>query len=73
MATIELTADITGNIWKIVKAVGDAVQEDEAVLIMESMKMEIPVGSTEAGVIQEICVQEGQIVENGAVLVRVKV
>ncbi|MBU6257468.1 MAG: acetyl-CoA carboxylase biotin carboxyl carrier protein subunit [Burkholderiales bacterium] len=73
MATIELKADITGNVWKILKAVGDAVQEDEAVLIMESMKMEIPVGSTEAGVIEEVCVQEGQIVENGSVLARVKV
>lgn len=73
MATIELTADITGNIWKVLKAVGDSVQEDEPVLIMESMKMEIPVGSTEAGVIQEICVREGQTVENGTVLVRVSV
>jgi acetyl-CoA carboxylase biotin carboxyl carrier protein len=73
MATIELKADITGNIWKILKAVGDAVQEEEDVLIMESMKMEIPVGSTEAGVIEEICVQEGQTVENGTVLVRVRV
>ncbi len=73
MATIELKADITGNVWKILKAVGDTVQEEEDVLIMESMKMEIPVGSTEAGVIQEICVKEGQTVENGTVLVRVKV
>jgi acetyl-CoA carboxylase biotin carboxyl carrier protein len=73
MATIELKADITGNVWKILKAVGDSVQEDEEVLIMESMKMEIPVGSTDAGVIAEICVTEGQTVENGTVLVRVQV
>ena len=73
MATIELTADITGSVWKILKAAGDAVQEDEPVLIMESMKMEIPVGATEEGVIKEICVREGQTVENGTVLVRVDV
>lgn len=73
MATIELTADITGSVWKILKAVGDTVQEDEPVLVMESMKMEIPVGATEGGVIKEICVQEGQTVENGTVLVRVNV
>lgn len=73
MATIELKADITGNVWKILKKVGDAVQEEEDVLIMESMKMEIPVGSTEAGVIVEICVAEGQTVENGTVLARVQV
>ena len=64
---------ITGSVWKILKAVGDTVQEDEPVLVMESMKMEIPVGATEGGVIKEICVQEGQTVENGTVLVRVNV
>jgi len=73
MATIELKADIAGNIWKILKAVGDKVQEEEEILIMESMKMEIPVGSTDAGVIAEICVKEGQTVENGTVLVRVQI
>lgn len=73
MSMIELKADITGNIWKIVKTVGDNVAEDEPVMIMESMKMEIPVTSTEAGVLMELCVSEGQTVENGSVVARLKV
>ena len=73
MALIELKADITGNIWKILKADGDPVAEEETVLIMESMKMEIPVSSPEAGVIEAILVTEGQIVTDGAVLARVRV
>jgi len=73
VALIELKADITGSIWKILKSAGDDVAEDEAVMIMESMKMEIPVSSPEAGVIKEILVREGQIVTDGAIVARVQV
>ena len=73
MATIELKADITGTIWKVLKAVGDAVEEDEAILILESMKMEIPVSSPEAGTIAAILAGEGDIVRDGMVLVRIDV
>jgi acetyl-CoA carboxylase biotin carboxyl carrier protein len=73
MATIELKADITGSVWKVLKSPGDAVEEDEAVLIMESMKMEIPVASPEAGVVKEILVKEGDTVGDGVVVVRVDV
>ena len=73
MATIELKADITGTIWKVLKAVGDAVEEDEAILILESMKMEIPVASPEPGTIREILAAEGDTVRDGAVLVRLEV
>lgn len=73
MATIELKADITGTIWKILKSVGDAVAEDEAILILESMKMEIPVASPEPGKIAEILAAEGDTVRDGTVLVRLEV
>jgi acetyl-CoA carboxylase biotin carboxyl carrier protein len=73
MATIELKADITGSVWKVLKGPGDKVEEDEPVLIMESMKMEIPVASPEAGVVKEILVKEGDTVGDGAVVVRVDV
>jgi len=73
MATIELKADITGTIWKVLKSVGDAVAEDEAILILESMKMEIPVASPEPGTIREILAGEGDIVRDGMVLVRIEV
>jgi acetyl-CoA carboxylase biotin carboxyl carrier protein len=67
MAT-QVEAQITGNVWKIEKAVGEAVDEGEAILILESMKMEIPVEAPCAGRIAEIRVREGDSVEEGAVL-----
>jgi acetyl-CoA carboxylase biotin carboxyl carrier protein len=61
-------AQITGNVWKIEKAVGDAVTAEEVILILESMKMEIPVEAPVAGRLAEIRVREGENVEEGAVL-----
>jgi len=73
MAVIELKTDITGTVWKVLKAVGDDIAEDEPVLILESMKMEIPVSSPESGVIKEILAKEGDIVSDGMVVARVDV
>lgn len=67
MAT-EITAHITGTVWKIEKQVGDAVAEGDAVVILESMKMEMPVESPVAGKVGEIRCAEGDAVEEGAVL-----
>jgi acetyl-CoA carboxylase biotin carboxyl carrier protein len=67
MAT-DVEAQITGSVWKIVKAVGDPVAEGDEILILESMKMEIPVESPCAGRISEIRVSEGDQVEEGAIL-----
>jgi acetyl-CoA carboxylase biotin carboxyl carrier protein len=67
MAT-QVEAQITGNVWKIEKAVGDQVAEGETILILESMKMEIPVEAPCAGRIAEIRVREGDSIEEGAVL-----
>ena len=64
----QVEAQITGNVWKIEKAVGDAVEEGETLIILESMKMEIPVEAPRAGTIAEIRVAEGESVEEGAVL-----
>jgi acetyl-CoA carboxylase biotin carboxyl carrier protein len=68
MAT-EVEAQIAGNVWKIEKAVGERVVEEEVLLIIESMKMEIPVEAPCAGSILEIRVAEGDSIEEGAVLV----
>jgi len=73
MATIEVKTDITGSIWKILKGPGESVTEDEPIMIMESMKMEIPVTSPEPGVIKEILVSEGDTVGDGVVVVRIDV
>jgi acetyl-CoA carboxylase biotin carboxyl carrier protein len=64
----QVEAQITGNVWKIEKAIGDAVEEGETLIILESMKMEIPVEAPCAGTLSEIRVAEGQSVEEGAVL-----
>jgi acetyl-CoA carboxylase biotin carboxyl carrier protein len=73
MAIIEVKADITGNVWKVLKRAGDAVDADEPIVILESMKMEIPVTSPESGVIKEILVKEDETVGEGAVVVRIEV
>jgi acetyl-CoA carboxylase biotin carboxyl carrier protein len=73
MAMIELKTDITGSVWKVLKSPGDRVEEDEPILIMESMKMEIPVAAPEPGVVREILVKEGDTVGDGTVVVRVDV
>ncbi len=66
---IEIEAQITGSVWKIEKAVGDEVEEEDVVLIIESMKMEIPVEAPCAGRISEIRTAEGESVEEGDVLI----
>jgi biotin carboxyl carrier protein len=68
MAT-EVEAQITGSVWKIEKAVGDTVVEGDVLIVLESMKMEIPVEAPHGGRIAEIRVSEGTSVEEGAVLV----
>ncbi len=67
MATV-VEAQITGNVFKIEKVVGDAVAEGDVLIILESMKMEIPVESPCAGRVTELRVEEGQSVEEGVVL-----
>jgi acetyl-CoA carboxylase biotin carboxyl carrier protein len=64
----EVEAQIAGNLWKIEKSVGDNVGVDDVIMIIESMKMEIPVEAPCAGKIIEIRVQEGEAVEEGAIL-----
>jgi acetyl-CoA carboxylase biotin carboxyl carrier protein len=65
----DIEAHITGSIWKIEVAVGDEVTDGDTVVILESMKMEIPVESEDDGVVKEIRCQEGQSVSEGDVLV----
>lgn len=65
MATEKVKAEITGNVWKIVAKVGDALEEEQSILIMESMKMEIPVLAPIKGKLKELLVAEGQAVSEG--------
>ncbi len=65
----DVEAHITGTVWKIEVEVGDSVQEGDTVVILESMKMEMPVEAEDPGVVKEILVQEGQSVSEGDALV----
>ncbi len=61
-------AHITGTVWKIEVKAGDTVEEGQSLVIIESMKMEMPVESPAAGKVDSIAVVEGQPVEEGAIL-----
>ena len=67
MANVE--AHITGTVWKIEVKVGDTVEEGDSVVILESMKMEMPVEAEDGGRVKEIVVAEGQAVSEGDTLV----
>jgi acetyl-CoA carboxylase biotin carboxyl carrier protein len=65
----DIEAHITGTVWKIEVAVGDAVAEGDTVAILESMKMEMPVEAEDEGTVAKIVVSEGQAVSEGDTLV----
>jgi acetyl-CoA carboxylase biotin carboxyl carrier protein len=64
----EVKAELVGNVWKIESQPGDRVAEDDVLLILESMKMEIPVLAPAAGTVREIRVSEKDVVTEGQVL-----
>jgi acetyl-CoA carboxylase biotin carboxyl carrier protein len=64
----EVRAELVGNVWKLEASAGDRVEEDDVLMILESMKMEIPVTAPVAGTITEIRVQEQEVVKEGQVL-----
>ncbi|MDQ4142473.1 MAG: biotin/lipoyl-binding carrier protein [Actinomycetota bacterium] len=59
---------MVANVWKVVVAPGDAVEEGDTLVILESMKMEIPVEATAGGTISELNVTEGGVVQEGDVI-----
>ena len=65
----DVEAHITGTVWKIEVKVGDQVDEGDTVVILESMKMEMPVEAEDPGTVKEISCEEGQSVQEGDVLV----
>ena len=65
----EVEAHITGTVWKIECQVGDAIDEGDTVVILESMKMEMPVEAEDAGTVSEIRCEQGQAVSEGDTLV----
>jgi len=69
MAEITVKSEIAGSVWKIEVAVGDAVAADDPLIILESMKLEIPLLAPRAGVVRQILVAEGEPIAEGDVAV----
>jgi acetyl-CoA carboxylase biotin carboxyl carrier protein len=65
----DVEAHITGTVWRVEVSVGDSVDEGDTVVILESMKMEMPVEAEDPGVVKEIRCEEGQAVSEGETLV----
>lgn len=68
MAIHNIESLVTGTVWKIERQHGDTVAKGETILIVESMKMEIPIDAPAAGVLQDLLVAEGESVSEGQVL-----
>ena len=66
---MQVKAHITGTVWKIEVKVGEEVEEDDTLVILESMKMEMPVEAPVDGTVTEILIEEGQAVEEGQPLI----
>jgi acetyl-CoA carboxylase biotin carboxyl carrier protein len=69
---MDVAAHITGTVWKIEVKVGQKVSAGDTLVILESMKMEMPVEATESGTVKEIRCKESQPVNEGDVLVVVE-
>lgn len=61
----EIRAEMVANVWKVVVAVGDTVSDEDTLVILESMKMEIPVLSEFGGTVSKLAVAEGDVVQEG--------
>lgn len=72
MAATKVVTDVAGNVWKIIANAGDSVAQDDTIVIMESMKMEIPVLAPKAGKILEVMVEEGEAIAEGEVVATVE-
>ncbi len=64
----EVRAEMVANVWKIVVAAGDSVEDGDTLVILESMKMEIPVLAEGSGRVSELRVSEGDVVQEGDVI-----
>jgi acetyl-CoA carboxylase biotin carboxyl carrier protein len=68
VAVAEVRAEMVANVWKVLASEGDAVEVGDELVILESMKMEIPVLAETSGTVTELKVSEGQVVQEGDVI-----
>jgi acetyl-CoA carboxylase biotin carboxyl carrier protein len=69
MAEIRVRSEISGSVWKIEVKIGDRVAEEDPLMILEAMKMEIPLLAPEQGIVKEIRFKEGDPIAEGDVAV----
>ena len=69
---IELKSEIAGRVILVEVQIGDAVEAGQALLVLESMKMEIPVEAPAAGTVAELLVEPGDVVDEGQALARIR-
>jgi acetyl-CoA carboxylase biotin carboxyl carrier protein len=69
MAELRVKSEIAGSVWKIEVTVGDKVAEEDTLIVLESMKMEIPLLAPRAGTVIEILVTEGEAIGEGDVAI----
>ena len=69
---VQIKAELAGNLWKIEVREGQQVQAEETLMILESMKMEIPVTAPTAGRVTKIHAREGETVQEGQLLIEVE-
>ena len=68
MSSVKICTEVAGTVWKIVAAKGASLASEDVILIMESMKMEIPIEAPRAGMLLEIRVSEGDVLNEGDVV-----
>jgi len=64
----QIAAIMAGNVWKVIVSVGENIEKGQDVVILESMKMEIPIAAEASGIVKEIHVKEGDFVNEGDIL-----
>lgn len=73
MPALDIKADVTGKVWKLEAALGASLAAGDIVMILESMKMEIPVEAPKAGRLATLTVAEGDSIKEGQVLAKLEV
>lgn len=68
----QVLSNMAGSVWKILVQVGDRIEEGQDVVILESMKMEIPISAEESGKVKVIKASEGEFVNEGDILLEIE-
>jgi biotin carboxyl carrier protein len=69
--TQQITADIAANVWQVLVTEGATVSAGDTLVILESMKMEIPVEAEEGGTVTKLAVKEGDVLDEGALIAEI--